>query len=144
MFAIWIVWGARWTAVSGFRFIIRGPEGILSHEAVKQTCRVIHPEIKKVTTMPYWLATLIALITGQQRMKRASDFMAAFEKTGERGDPTAANAILGAPTIRLEDWLRKKTGESRRAPACRLNEHRGGCVSAGGDRPVQRSGGAKP
>jgi uncharacterized protein YbjT (DUF2867 family) len=106
---------ARMVAVSyglpaavNHRYIIHGPEGILFHEAVKQYCHVFHPEIKKVTTMPYWLATLIALITGQQQMKRASDFMAAFEKTGERGDPTAANAILGAPTIRLEDWLRQK------------------------------------
>ena len=41
-------------------------------------------------------------------MKLASDFMAAFEKIGERGDPSEANDTLGAPTIRLKDWLQQK------------------------------------
>lgn len=87
------------------RFIIHGPEGILFHEAVKRYCDVFYPEIKKVSTMPYWLVTFIASINGQKEMKRASNFMAAFEKIGEKGDPSEANNILGAPKIRLEDWL---------------------------------------
>jgi uncharacterized protein YbjT (DUF2867 family) len=97
------------------RFIIHGPEGILFHEAVKQYCNVFHPEIKKVSTMPYWLATIIASITGQKQMKLASDFMAAFEKIGERGDPSEANDILGAPTIRLEEWLQQERRKARSA-----------------------------
>jgi uncharacterized protein YbjT (DUF2867 family) len=90
------------------RFIIHGPEGILFHEAVKRYCNVFHPEIKKVSTMPYWLATIIASIRGSKEMKFASDFMAAFEKIGEKGDPSEANNILGAPKIKLEDWLKQK------------------------------------
>jgi hypothetical protein len=90
------------------RFIIHGPEGILFHEAVKRYCNAFHPEIKKVSTMPYWLATLMASIRGQKAMRAASDFMAAFEKIGERGDPSEANSILGAPKINLENWLRQK------------------------------------
>lgn len=91
------------------RFIIHGPEGILFHEAVKRYCNVFHPEIKKVSTMPYWLANIIASIRGSKEMKFASDFMAAFEKIGEKGDPSEANNILGGPKIKLEDWLRKKS-----------------------------------
>jgi uncharacterized protein YbjT (DUF2867 family) len=90
------------------RFIIHGPEGILFHEAVKRYCDVFHPEIKKVSTIPYWLATLIASIRGPKEMKLASDFMAAFEKIGEKGDPSEANNILGAPKINLESWLKQK------------------------------------
>ena len=90
------------------RFIIHGPEGILFHEAVKRYCNVFHPEIKKVSTMPYWLAIIIASIRGSKEMKFASDFMAAFEKIGEKGDPSDANNILGAPKIKLEDWLKQK------------------------------------
>lgn len=89
------------------RFIIHGPQGILFHEAVKRYCNVFHPEIKKVSTMPYWLATIIASIRGQKAMKLASDFMVAFEKIGEKGDPSEANNILGAPKIKLEDWLQQ-------------------------------------
>jgi len=90
------------------RFIIHGPEGILFHEAVKRYCNVFHPEIKKVSTMPYWLATIIASIRGSKEMKFASDFMAAFEKIGEKGDPSEANNLLGAPKIKLEDWLKRR------------------------------------
>ena len=93
------------------RFIIHGPEGILFHKAVKRYCNVFHPEIKKVATMPYWLATIIASIRGSKEMKFASDFMAAFEKIGEKGDPSEANNILGTPKIKLEDWLKQKKCE---------------------------------
>ena len=90
------------------RFIIHGPEGILFHEAVKRYCSVFHPEIIKVSTMPYWLADIISKLKGREEMKLVSDFMAAFEKIGEKGDPSGANKMLGAPTIKLEDWLRQR------------------------------------
>jgi uncharacterized protein YbjT (DUF2867 family) len=90
------------------RFIIHGPEGILFHEAVKRYCKVYHPEIKTVSTMPYWLATIISLIKGQKQMKFVSKWMAAFEKIGEKGNPSVTTNILGAPKIRLDDWLQYK------------------------------------
>ena len=89
------------------RFIIHGPEGILFHDAVWRYCSVFHPEVKKVSTMPYWVATLIASTKGPREMKRASEFMAAFEKIGERGDPSEANSVLGAPTTTLDEWLQQ-------------------------------------
>jgi uncharacterized protein YbjT (DUF2867 family) len=90
------------------RFIIHGPEGILFHDAVKKYCEAFYPEIKKVTTMPYWLATFVAKIKGKPEMKSISDFMAAFEKIGELGDPSEANRILGSPKITLSDWLKSR------------------------------------
>jgi len=90
------------------RFIIHGPEGILFRDAVKKYCNAFYPKIKKVTTIPYWLATFIAKIKGKPEMKNISDFMAAFEQIGELGDPAEANRILGKPKITLSDWLQKK------------------------------------
>lgn len=87
------------------RFIIHGPEGILFHEALQRYCDAFHPEIKKITTMPYPMAAVISTITGNKAMKSISTWMAAFEKIGELGDPTEANQMLGAPQITLEDWL---------------------------------------
>lgn len=87
------------------RFILHGPEGLLFHEAVKRYCAACHPDIQKVTTMPYWLATIISRLIGRKEMKTVSDFMAAFQKTGELGDPTEANSVVGAPEITFEDWL---------------------------------------
>lgn len=90
------------------RFIIHGPEGILFHDAVKQYCRVFHPEINNVSTMPHWLATIISKISNRKELKDVSDFMAAFEKIGEKGDPLEANNLLGAPEINLKNWLEKR------------------------------------
>lgn len=90
------------------RFILHGPEGLLFHEAVKRYCAACHPDIKQVTTMPYWLATIISKLNGRKEMKEISDFMAAFEKIGELGDPTEANSLLGAPEITLKEWLQLK------------------------------------
>ncbi|HBH30279.1 MAG: hypothetical protein N839_0008080 [Desulfofustis sp. PB-SRB1] len=91
------------------RFIIHGPEPILFHDALKRFCALHHPDIKKVGTLPYWMANLIARISGDQEMREASDFMAAFEKIGERGDPMETNHLLGAPRITFEQWLQKST-----------------------------------
>lgn len=97
------------------RFIIHGPEGVLFHEAIKRYCDVFHPEIKKVSTMPYWLATIFSTIMVKQEMKAISYWMAAFEKIGEKGDPAEANSVLGAPKITLEDWLElKKSQQSKK------------------------------
>jgi len=90
------------------RFIIHGPEGILFHEAEQLYCNVLHPEIKKVSTMPYWLANIISVIKNQEQIKIASDFMAAFEKIGELRDPSETNKIFGSPEIKLNDWLKQK------------------------------------
>ena len=93
------------------RFIIHGPEGILFHEAVEQYCNALHPEIKKVSTMPYWLAAIISRVKRKKEIKIVSDFMAAFEKIGELGDPSEANKILGTPEIKLSDWLQQKKAQ---------------------------------
>lgn len=90
------------------RLILHGPEGFLFHDAVKRYCQAIHPEIKTVSTMPYWVASVMAAIKGRPELKLASDFMAAFEKIGEWGDPTDANGLLGAPRVKLDEWLKNK------------------------------------
>lgn len=95
------------------RFIIHGPEGILFHEAVQRYCNYFHPDIKKISTMPYWLTNLIAAIKRNRQMKLAGDFMYAFEKIGELGDPSEANKILGAPKIKLDDWLQKSLNKGQ-------------------------------
>jgi len=87
------------------RFVVHGPEGILFHDAVKRYCQAFHPGIKKVSTMPHWLSTLIASTKGPKELKSASDFMAAFGKIGEKGNPAEANDLLGAPQISLDGWL---------------------------------------
>ena len=87
------------------RLFIHGPEGFLFHDALRKYCSVFHPEITKLSTMPYWLASIIATLGSKKEMKFASGLMAFFEKVGEREDPTEANRILGEPKIVLDEWL---------------------------------------
>ena len=90
------------------RFIIHGPEGLLFFDALQRYCDFLRPDVKKVSAMPYGLARIISTITGKKAMRNISDWMAAFEKIGERGDPSEANKILGAPKISFEEWLLKQ------------------------------------
>ena len=88
------------------RFIILGPEAIPMSEALRRYCAVFHPEIKEVSTMPFWLVKLLSITTNNHELKEVGKMMAYFEKTGEQsGNPANDICILGAPTITLDQWL---------------------------------------
>jgi uncharacterized protein YbjT (DUF2867 family) len=91
------------------RFRVLGPEAIQMHEALRRYCAVFHPEIKKVTTMPFWLVKLMATFTRDQGLKGAGELLSYFEKVGERSKNLADDdRILGAPTITLDQWLERR------------------------------------
>ena len=88
------------------RLFIHGPEGLMFRDALQRYCRVMHPEVKKISTMPYWLAVLLGTLAGKREMKSISKFMEFFEKSGEKGDPAQANRLLGKPTTTFDEWLK--------------------------------------
>jgi uncharacterized protein YbjT (DUF2867 family) len=94
--------------VTSQRLIVHGPEAILMHEALRRYCEVFHPEIKGVSSTPFWLIKLLATITGDQGLKAAGEMMAYFEKAGEGTNFPKANEILGVPTMTLDTWLQKR------------------------------------
>jgi uncharacterized protein YbjT (DUF2867 family) len=87
------------------RFWIHGPQAIRMQEALSRYCAVFHPEITKVSSMPFWLVKLLAAFTGSRELRGAAEMMAYFEKVGEMGDPSEANSLLGTPMITLDTWL---------------------------------------
>ena len=89
----------------GKSFYVQGPEGLTVLEAVRAYCRALHPEIRSFRGTPVWLLRLIARLRGSVEMRQGVDMVAYLERVGERGDPTEANTILGAPRITLDDWL---------------------------------------
>jgi uncharacterized protein YbjT (DUF2867 family) len=86
-------------------FYIHGPEAISMNDALSAYIAVKNPEIEKVGNLPFWMAKLIAAMTKSADLKSAAAMMAYFEKVGEEGDPSEANALLGAPQISLQEWL---------------------------------------
>ena len=90
------------------RLYVYGPEAMTMNEAIKRYCRVLHPEVEKISTMPIWLAKLIAALTKNEDMKFAANLMGYFNKTAEVGDAAEANAILGAPATTLDAWIENR------------------------------------
>jgi uncharacterized protein YbjT (DUF2867 family) len=91
------------------RFRVLGPEAIQMDEALRRYCAAFHPEIKKVTTMPFWLVKLMATLTRDQGLKGAGELLSYFEKVGERSkNPADDDRILGASTITLDQWLERR------------------------------------
>jgi len=89
------------------RFILHGPEGIRLPEALRRYCAVFHPEIKSVSSMPFWLVKLLGTITGNRKLKGAGEMMAYFEKVGEDSSLAKIDGILGAPAMTFDSWLQK-------------------------------------
>ncbi len=91
------------------RFRVLGPEAIRMHEALRRYCAVFHPDIKNITTMPFWLVNVLATLTRDQGLRGAGELLSYFEKVGERSsNPSDDPSILGAPTITLDRWLEQR------------------------------------
>jgi len=90
------------------KLCIHGPEKLSSREALNRYCSAIHPEIKKISSIPFWFAKIIAVMTKNESLKNDVPVMAYFAKVGEPGDPTEANNILDAPTTTLDEWIKKR------------------------------------
>ncbi|MGB6362789.1 MAG: hypothetical protein WBG64_08995, partial [Thermoanaerobaculia bacterium] len=98
-------------------FYVHGPEALTVLEAQRSYCRVLHPEIRSFRSTPYWMLRLIARLSHDAQMRTGVEMVSYLEKVGERGDPTEANAILGAPEITLERWLRMQSREDASSSA---------------------------
>lgn len=95
-------------AATNTRILVLGPEAIRMQEALRRYCAVFHPDIKAVSSMPFWFVRLLATITRDHGLKTAGEMMAYFEKVGEGSLPKQADPIVGAPTITLDTWLEKR------------------------------------
>jgi uncharacterized protein YbjT (DUF2867 family) len=84
---------------------VLGPEPLRMHEALGRYCQAAHPEIQRISTMPIWFVKALALLTRNHALGAVARLMGYFEKVEERGDPTEANALLGAPTTTLDEWI---------------------------------------
>ena len=102
--------------VGNGRFLVFGPEAISMHEALRRYCVAFHPEIKNVSSTPFWLLKTLAAITGNSELKNAVEMMAYFETVGEGTNPRIDNSVLGAPATTLDTWLEKRKSRKRSLP----------------------------
>jgi uncharacterized protein YbjT (DUF2867 family) len=88
-------------------FFIHGPQAYTWHQALKQYCTLARPGYR-IVTLPFWLAEIMARVGRRAELRAALPFLRYLAQIGERGDPTEANALLGAPTITLAEWCRQQ------------------------------------
>lgn len=96
----------------GKRLFVHGPESLTLPEAFKRFAEVCYPE-RKVMRMKLWQAQLIAKLTGRVELAEVTKLIAYFDKVGELGDPTEANALFGAPAITLDEWIRRQKATNK-------------------------------
>jgi hypothetical protein len=96
----------------GKRLYIHGPEGITLPDALERFFRGCHPDLK-VVRLKLWQARWIARLTG--RMDFVSRLIAFFDRVGELGDPAEANALVGAPSTTLSEWIESQKSEPAKA-----------------------------
>jgi uncharacterized protein YbjT (DUF2867 family) len=88
-------------------FRVLGPEPIRLTDALERLRAVKHPQIAKVTHVPFLLASLIAALRGREgeKMKDAARFVRYFEQIEEGEPDPEVTRLCGDCTTRFEDWL---------------------------------------
>lgn len=89
---------------------ILGPQALTIREALQTYCGIVSPEAK-VSAMPLWMAPIVARLFGVKELANALPYIRYSETVGESGNPTEANALLGAPKITLEQWSRSQAAK---------------------------------
>lgn len=89
---------------AGKRLYVFGPEAMTMKAALEAYGDAQTPRVK-VSSVPIWLVSLFGTVTRKAEARFAADLFRFFSLAGERGDPTQANELLGAPTTTLRDWL---------------------------------------
>jgi uncharacterized protein YbjT (DUF2867 family) len=106
----------RTPAALGQELYLYGPEALTMREALQRYCAHAAPQVR-LLTLPLWLGATLGRATRSEELKSLTTLMAYYNIHGETGDPQAARAICGAPTLTLDQWLRQHTPQPALATA---------------------------
>lgn len=89
-------------------FYVYGPEQHVMKDLLARYCAEIHPEIKKVSSIPIGMMKLIAFLSRNKELKMVTSLFAYFERVQK---PTAdkakeTNNLLGKPQTTFNQWLK--------------------------------------
>jgi NADH dehydrogenase len=88
-------------------FSIQGPEALTLVDALRLYCSMLEPE-KQVMTIPLWVMSILDTLFLGKQMRRTVQMMQVLQRSGEFGDPSEANRLLGAPTTTLRAWCEQQ------------------------------------
>jgi len=78
---------------------------------VERYARSLNPKAGKASVISLRKARVLAFLTRNKMLRAAAALMAYFEKVDEPGDPAVADALLGAPTTTLDEWITSRGAE---------------------------------
>ncbi len=88
-------------------FYIQGPEALTMEEALRLYCTMLEPKTR-VTTIPLWMMSMVDTLFLGKKMRRILQIMQVLQRSGELGDPSEANRLLGAPTTTFRAWCEQQ------------------------------------
>lgn len=94
-------------AAANREFYVHGPEELTLLQALGIYRRIVAPDKRLVTIPLPVIAAIDRLFTGG-KLAANLQIMCLLARLGERGDPTAANELLGAPSMTVERWCRSQ------------------------------------
>ena len=92
-------------------FFVHGPEGITIPDALRLYCALVEPG-KRVVTMPLAFMSVVDALFMRGQLRSTIQLMRVMQRVGERGDPSEANEVLGAPATTLRQWCEKQRARS--------------------------------
>jgi uncharacterized protein YbjT (DUF2867 family) len=92
---------------AGTRLDIHGPEAITIADALRIYCERLAPGTR-VVTRPLWFMTVLDRTVLGGQLRGTLELMRVLQQAGERGDPSQANQLLGAPTTTLLQWCEQR------------------------------------
>jgi hypothetical protein len=92
---------------AGKRLDVHGPQAHTIADALRIYCQQLTPGTR-VVTRPLWFMTVLDRTVLRGQLRGTLDLMRALQHSGERGDPSQANQLLGPPTTTLLQWCQQR------------------------------------
>ncbi len=101
------------------RFFVHGPEAVTIPDALQVYCSLVEPG-NRVVSLPLWFMSVVDSLFMRRQLRSTIELMRVMQRVGERGDPSEANEVLGAPATTLRRWCEQRR---TRDPAVRSVSH---------------------
>ena len=98
-------------AAADREFYLHGPEALTLQQALGIYRRIVAPD-KRLVTIPLPVMAAIDRLFMGGKLAANLQIMGLLARLGERGDPTAANELLGSPSMTAEQWCRSQASSS--------------------------------
>jgi uncharacterized protein YbjT (DUF2867 family) len=86
---------------------IHGPQALTIADALRIYCERLAPGTR-VVTRPLWFMTMLDRTVLGGQLRGTLELMRVLQHSGERGDPSRANQLLGPPTTTLPQWCEQR------------------------------------